>query len=1055
MIAWFTRNGVAANLLMALMVVGGVASLVNLKRELFPQFSLDMVTVSVPYLGAAPEEVEEAVIIRIEEAIEGIDGIKEVQSTAAEGFGTVIAEIQKGYDLAKVKDQIKSRVDAITTFPEETERPIIDEVLIDRDVIWISIFGDTDEKSLKEIAQRARDEIVELPGISQVEIRGVRDYELSIEVSEAALRKHNLTFDQVMQTVRLASIDLPGGLIRADGGEIQVRTKEQNYRGVEFAEIVLLNSPTAGKVYLSDVAEIKDGFAEQSIRTRFNGKPASMILVQEVGRENPLDISKSVYQYVEEAKKQWIPDGVEIAAWGDSSFYLQGRLDLLVNNGLIGFGLVLLSLALFLRPSLAFFVAMGIPVSFLGTFLLAPFIGLSINLISLFAFILVLGIVVDDAIVVGESVFSEYQRSGPSVESAIRGTHLVSTPVMFAVFTTMVAFLPVFFLPGLLGKFFVSIPMVVIPTLAFSLVQSKLVLPYHLSLCKVGDKKNREKLDPLSKFQRFFSDSLESFIQKRYRPLIRWVVEYRYLTGAIFVGVLLMSFGLVISGLIRFVQFPNVPSDFIMVELKMAEGTTAAQTEEALTKIDDALEFIAREIESETGFHPIKHVGIFTGFSTFSGGPNVAASTSGSNIGSIIVELAKSEIRDASAFEVSERWREKTGQIAGARRLVFEASAAGPVGLPINIRLTGRDFDQLKEASLAIQERVKQFEGIFDVRDTYSEGKREIKIRLKDNAEALGVTTFDIARQVRSAFYGAEAQRIQRGKHDVRVMVRYPRGERESLGNLENMRIRTADGREIPIYEVAELEMGTGYPFISRIDRKRVINIQADADKEVANTTDINNKLYKEILPELLKDFPGVVPVKDGEAKEWEELLPVLIGGVIMVLVMIYTLLAVPFKSYVQPAIVILVVPFGISGAFLGHFFTGQDLSTLSFLGIIALSGVVVNDSLVLVDYINRLRAEGVPLLEAVMRGGVARFRPILLTSITTFVGLIPILMERSLQAQFLIPMATSLSFGVLFATFITLLLVPCVYLMLEDVMAIIRAMFMPWINMLRPKHDR
>lgn len=1047
MIAWFAKNGVAANLLMLVMVVGGCASLYSLKRELFPQFSLDMITVSVPYRGAAPEEVEEAVIVRIEEAIEGIDGIKEVHSTAVENMGAVSIVVQKGYELAKVKEQVKSRVDAITTFPLETERPIIDEVLIDRDTIWVSIFGNTDERSLKELAERARDDITDLPGISQVKVKGVRDYEISIEVSEHDLRKYGITFNDVVSVVRGHSLDLPGGLIRSVGGEIQVRTKEQAYTGRDFESIVLLHHPDGAQVFLKDVAKVNDGFAEQNVITRFNGKPASMILVQEVGRENPLEISESIYKYVEDSRKTWLPDGVEMVAWGDSSFYLQGRLELLVNNGLIGFVLVLLSLALFLRPSLAMFVAIGIPVSFLATFMIAPFIGLSINLLSLFAFILVLGIVVDDAIVVGESVFTEFQRNGPGVESAIKGTHLVSTPVTFAVLTTMVAFLPVFFLPGLLGKFFLSIPMVVIPTLAFSLVQSKLVLPYHLSLCNVGDKSGRKKLNLFSRFQRAFSDHLENFIVNKYGPFVQKVIHFRYLATAVFVVVFILTFAMVAAGWVRFVQFPNVPSDFIYVELELPQGTPIAETKRAMNRIENALNEISDETIAKTGYDPILHRGVFIGYGAFSGGPNVGTFVSGSNVGSVIVELSKSELREANAYDVSKQWRKKIGEIPGARKLIFQASASGPVGLPINIRLTGRDFTQLKAASLAIQDRLKQYDGLFDIRDTYAEGKREVKIHLKDNSESLGVTAASLAMQVRNAFYGAEAQRIQRGKHDVRVMIRYPESERKSLLNLNRMRIRTVDGREIPISEVAELDMGYGYPMISRVDGKRVINIQADANKDIANPTDINAELYDDILPKILEDYPGVTSVKDGEAKDFEELLPVLVGGIIMVLVAIYALLAVPFRSYTQPLIVIFVVPFGVSGAILGHFVTGQDLSILSFLGIIALAGVVVNDSLVLVDYINKQRASGMPLHEAVWRGGVARFRAILLTSITTFVGLVPILMERSLQAQFLIPMATSLSFGVLFATFITLILVPCSYLILEDMSRLWDLLFGTWLR--------
>ncbi len=1061
MIAWFTRNGVAANLLMAVMVFGGIFSLMNIKRELFPEFSLDIITVTVPYLGASPEEVEEAVVVRIEEAVQGLDGIKEITSSAFEGAGLVSITVNKGFDLSKLKDQVKTRVDAITTFPAETERPIVDEVLIERDTIWVSLYGDTDERSIKRLAERIRDDLMDLDGISQAVIQGVRDYEITIEVSEEDMEQYGITFDDVVNAVRAYSVDLPGGLIRSSGGEIALRTEEQLYSSSEFEDIVLMSTPTGGKVYLQDVATVVDGFTDETLITRFNGKTSASILVKEVGDENPIEISQLVYDYVDKLKEGGLPAGIEVEAWGDASFYLQGRLSLLVNNGLIGFGLVLISLALFLRPSLAFFVAIGIPVSFLGTFMVGPFIGLSINLISLFAFILVLGIVVDDAIVVGESVFTEFQKNGPGVDSAIRGTHLVSTPVTFAILTTIVAFLPIFFLPGLIGKFFLTIPLVVIPTLLFSLVQSKLVLPYHLSLCNVGDKKRRDKLNPLSRFQRWIADSLERFIQANYKPFIQVVIRHRYLALAGFVGVLILSVGLVAGGVIRFVQFPNVPSDFINVSLEMAEGTPLEDTERAMARIDEALKGISRDAIARGEPDPVQHVAAFVGYSILDAAGFSTEVSSGSSLGSIVVELSKSEIRDSNAFEVSNDWRDRVGQIPGVRKLTFLASASGPVGLPVDIRLTGTDFDQLKEASLEIQGRLAEFEGLFDIRDTYSEGKREIKLKLKDNAELLGVNAFTLASQVRSAFYGAEAQRIQRDRDDVRIMIRYPEEDRRSVGNLEQMRIRTASGAEIPLFQVAEIETGVGFSSITRIDRKRVINIQADADKAVANTTEINAKLYGEILPEVLQKYPGIVSVKDGEARDFEELLPVLISGMIMVMIVIYALLAVPFKSYLQPGIVIFVVPFGIAGAILGHlinfqsFLTQpQDISILSVLGIIALSGVVVNDSLVLVDYINKLRLQGVPLREAVWQGGVARFRPIILTSMTTFVGLVPILLERSLQAQFLIPMATSLAFGVLFATFITLILVPCVYLILEDILWLIKSWWKGFRYTLTGKED-
>jgi len=1030
MIRWFARNGVAANLIMLIIVVGGIASLLNIKQELFPQFSLDTISVTVPYLGAAPEEVESGVVLRIEEALQGVDGIKEVRSTAREGLGQVLVEINKGADIQRIKDDIKTRVDAITSFPLETERPIVEELLIQRDVLYVSVYGDASERTLKELAERVREDITRLPGVSQAFVQGIRDYEVAVEVTEFALRKYGLTFADVVQAVRRSSLDVPGGSIRSEGGQILLRTQEQAYRKDEFASLVLRTQPDGSRLLLGDVATIHDGFVDDPVITTFNGQPAALVLVQEVGRESPLEISRQVNAYVEEARQTWLPDGIALDTWGDSSFYLKGRLNMLLENGAMGLLLVLLSLSLFLRPSLAFFVALGIPVSFLGTFLVGPVVGISVNLISLFAFILVLGIVVDDAIVVGESVFSEYQKNGPGVDSAITGAHKVSVPVTYAVLTTMVAFLPVFLLPGQLGKFFAAIPLVVIPTLLFSLIQSKLVLPYHLSLCKVGDRKGRDQLNWLSRGQRWVADGLESFVEKVYRPTLAWCLEWRMLTLCSFVGLFLILVGFIQAGWVKFSPFPSVPSDFIAVNLRLPEGTPIEQTRKALDHIGHGLEEIIREDEAEGKSNPVLHNAQFIGF---------GAGQQGTHVGFYFVELTKSELRESNAEEVADRWREKIGQIPGARQLTINAFAGPPSGLPIDVRLTGPDVGQLQEASREIREELASFPGLFDIRDTFSEGKREIKLQLNPSAEPLGLRVEDLARQVRSAFYGTEAQRIQRGRDDIRVMVRYPREDRTSMANLESMRIRLPMGVEVPISEVAVLELGEGFPTISRIDGQRVINIQADANKEVADFASINNALYgsgpgsESLLRKIESKYPGVRLVKGGEAKEWEETKSSLFGGVILVLFMIYALLAIPFKSYLQPLIVMAVVPFGIAGAILGHLLTLQTLSLLSMLGIIALSGVVVNDSLVLVDYINRHRSHGMPLAQAIRDAGAVRFRPIILTSLTTFMGLVPILLERSLQAQFLIPMATSLGFGVLFATFITLLLVPVIYLLLED----------------------
>lgn len=1018
MIAWFARNGVAANLLMAIVVVGGLFSLPRLTVELFPELSLDQVLVQVPYPGATPSEVEEGIVLRVEEAVQGVQGIRRIQSTAREGFASVSIEVQRGYDIRRLKEDIKTRVDAITTFPINAERPIIEELLLPRDLLYIAVAGDTDETTLRRVAERVRDDLVQIPGISQADLLGVRNFEISIEVSEQTLKAFGLTFDEVAEAVRQSSLDLPAGSIRAESGEILLRTLGQAYDADAFGRIPLRTNVDGTSIRLADLATIDDGFAEPEIIARFDGKPAAFILVRQVSEERPLDISEKVENYIAQSG-QFFPAGIQISTFADASFYLGDRIGLLVKNGLIGLLLVLLVLTAFLRPLLAIFVAIGIPVAFLGAIFMAPVFNVSINLISLFAFILVLGIVVDDAIVIGESVFSEYQRSGPSLESSIRGSMLVAMPVTFAVLTTMVAFLPVFFIPGMIGKFLYPIPIVVIATLAFSLVQSKLVLPYHLSLIRTGTGE-RSRLGPLSRLQRRIADGLEAFVRNRYQPLLARAMRRRYLTLVSFVSIFIFSVGLLMGGWVRFAPFPTVPHDYIVAELEYPMGTPVETTRAGVAQMEDALERVIDELKQQGHIRPIDHQAVF-----MQGDTHHAV---------YLLELSKSEERTLSAIQLANLWREAIGDIAGSRSLSFMADTTPTDEKPIDIQLTGRDFEQMQIAARAVREGLREFPAVFDITDNFTSGKQEIRLSLKPEAEALGVRVGDLGRQVRQAFFGAEAQRIQRGRNDIRVMVRYPRHEREHLQQLEQMRIRLADGQEIPFSEVAEIDMGQSFATINRLDRQRVLNITANIDRDATDFGTLISEIRDNFLPRVLEEFDGISGSMEGEAAETAETIASVIASTTLVMFIIYALLAIAFRSYVQPLIVMAAIPFAFVGAIFGHLITFQNISILSLLGLIAAFGVVVNASLVMVDFVNQYRADGSNRITAVMAAGSARFRPILLTSLTTFVGLTPILLERSLQAQFLIPMATSLAFGVLFASAITLLLVPALYLVLEDI---------------------
>jgi multidrug efflux pump subunit AcrB len=1022
-IAWFACNPVAANLLMATIIVGGLLGTVAIRKEFFPEASLDSVTIRVPYLGAAPVEVEEGVCVRIEEAIQDVNGIKRITSTAAEGIGTVRVEVENGYNVKDVLDEIKVRVDAISTFPDNTEKPVILENVIESQVLWVQVYGDTDERTLREFGQRIRDEISALPGVTRALLRGARDYEISLEVSEHRLRELGLTFDEVVDAVRRSSLNLPAGSIKTAGGEVLLRSAGQAYTGAEFSDLVVRRDADGTLLRLGEVATVRDGFIDTNFYVRFDGKPAVGIQVYRVGEQNTLTIANTVHRYVEE-RRDTLPAGLQMAVWGDSSRLLKGRLTLMLKNGFFGGLLVLISLTLFLRLKVALWVMLGLPVCFLGAVLCMPWFDASINMITLFGFILVLGIVVDDAIVIGENVYTTVRRDGHSVANVIRGAQQVAMPATFGVLTTVAAFIPMLLIPGVNGKIWSGIAIVVVLCLLFSLVESKLILPAHLAESDLS-LKPWDKMGPFSRFQRRFADGLHHFVDRRYRPLLALAVRNRYTTAALFVASFLMSIGLIAGGQIRFVFFPSVPSDFARTSLVMAEGTPASVTRTAAERIQDALWELDAEYRAETGEGFLLHV--------------LVLSTQ-ENSASFFAELTPSETRKIGTVDLVNRWRERVGGVAGATELRFEGTAGpGRGSAPINFQLEGNNYEQLDAAARELKDALAGFGGVFDIQDSFSAGKPEIRLQLKPAADALGIALQDLARQVRFGFYGAEAQRVQRGKDEVKVMVRYPEAERRSLSDLENMRIRTRTGGQVPFGEVAAAELGRGYSTITRIDRKRVVAVTADADKDRVEPGAVIRDVQASVLPDLLARYPEVRVKLEGESRDQDETLSSMKRNGVMALFIIFALMAVPLRSYWKPIIIMSVIPFGFVGAVIGHLILGLPISILSLCGIIALAGVVVNDSLVMVDFINQYEASGKSRRDAVLEAGPARFRAILLTSLTTFLGLFPMLLERSLQAQFLIPMAASLAFGILFATVITLFLVPSLYLILEDVRRLAR----------------
>ncbi len=1043
-VAWFADNGVAANLLMLLLVVGGVVTAIGIKQEVFPEMDSEIIAVLVPYPGAAPEEVEEGVVVRIEEKLQGLEGIKEIRSTAAENAATVLVEAQRGADLQKLLNDVKSRVDAIDTFPAEAEEPIIEDVVLRRQVLEVAISGDADERTLKRLGERVRDDISALPGITQVELAAVRPYEISIEVSEEALRAYGLTFDQVAQAVRRTSLDLPGGKVETAGGEILLRTEGQAYRGAEFEHLPLLALDDGTRLELGDVARVRDGFAETDRWSRFDGERSVLVKVFRVGDQSALDVAGKVQEYLTEARGR-VPEGIELTVWHDRTRILQSRLDLLIRNGRMGFALVVLVLALFLKLRLAAWVSLGIPISFLGAIALMPLLDVSVNLISLFAFILVLGIVVDDAIIVGENIYTRYQAGQSGLAAAVDGADEVIKPVIFAVVTSIAAFTPLLWVPGAIGKIMRVIPLIVIPTLAFSLVESLLILPHHLShLTHDPDERSRRRPSRFwYRVQEWVAARLDWLIRRSYVPSLERAIEWRYLTLAGMLAILMITVGVGVGGWIKFNFLPPIEADNVAAYLTLPQGTPAAVTAEMVERLErEALE-LAREMEEEHGAPQVRHVQATIGDQPFRNAEGPAALTptadsAAPHLGEVNLELVPAEGRKVTSVEIADRWRERVDAIPDAVELLFTSSLFSS-GEAVNVELSGPDVERLRRFAARLKEELRAYPGVRDITDSFRSGKQELELAITPEAEASGLTQLDLARQVRQAFYGEEVQRIQRGRDEVKVMVRLPETERRSLGDLENLRIRAPGGAEVPFTSAARAELARGPATIRRTDRRRVINVTADVDQARANANEILADLKSDALPRLQADFPEVGYSFEGEQQEQRETMGGLIRGFLIALLVIYALLAIPFKSYVQPAIVMSAIPFGLVGALWGHVAMGRDLAILSVFGIVALAGVVVNDSLVMVDFINRAVARGLPLTEAIRHAGTARFRPILLTSLTTFAGLTPLLLEKSVQAQFLIPMAISLGFGVLFATFITLILVPALYAILEDVKAFAR----------------
>ncbi|MCB1152230.1 efflux RND transporter permease subunit, partial [bacterium] len=990
-IAWMTQNTVAANLLMIVIIFGGIVGLFRTKQEVFPDTSLDTVVVSVPYPGASPSEVEQGIVLAIEEAVRGIDGVKHVKATAAEGVGTVNVELLLDADPEKALQDVKSEVDRIQSFPEQSEEPSVTLLSNRKPVVGLIVAGNQDLSRLHAIAEHARNMLLEDPRVTQVEMAGVPPLEISVEVSRENLLKYDLTLEEIARQLRASSLELPGGTLETAGGQILVRVADRRLYGHEFDDVIIKSTAQGAKVRLADIATIRDGFEDTDLASYFNGKRAVRVTAYRVGDETPTDVSDAVHDTVERLREEY-PPNIIFDLWNDESEFLEARIDLLVRNARLGLILVVIILALFLELRLAFWVALGIPVSFLGAFLLMPILGISINMITLFGLIIVLGMVVDDAIVIGENIYTKTQQGMRRVPAAVEGATEMAVPVVFSVLTTVAAFMPMFFVPGTMGKIFALFPIVVISILFFSMTESFFVLPAHLS--HGHPNKPGGVMAWIESKRLIFAAGLENFINNKYRHWLQRAIRRRYVAVAVWVALFFITIGAVGSGLVPFAFFPDVEGDLVIASARLPYGTAIERTYE----VQEVLEASAEKTIAD--FKKANVRGMFSRVGESTPTWNVDPET-GSHILSIEVLLVGSDQREFTAFDFADKWRDYTPPIAGVDSLTFASSAGPSAGPAVDVQLSHYDTKVLAHASQDVEQALRSYDQLTNFENTYSAGKPQLDFRLLPMARTLGLSADDIARQLRAAFYGAEAIREQRGRNELKVMVRLPEDERVSEFDIEQFRVTTPADGQVPLNYVAEFERGRAPTNIRREDGKRIIDVTAKLAPGVASSRPVLESISANDLPRILDKYPGLTAEYAGEQREQGDTFKSLGQNFFLALFVIFALLAIPLRSYVQPVIIMSAIPFSFVGAVFGHVLMGYNLNIISFFGIVALTGVVVNGSLVLVDTANRIRQDGSGAWEGIVEAGCRRFRPIMLTSLTTFFGLAPMIFETSVQARF------------------------------------------------------
>lgn len=1028
-LAAMASNTVFANILLVLIFMAGGIAAMSMIRENFPEFSVDIITVSVVYPGADPEEVEEGISRKVEEALEGLEGVKQYTTESSENVGTTIIEVKENYDINNVLDRVRSKVDAISTFPVDAEEPVITEITVKDPVMLLYLSGDMSERRIKEWAERIRDEIQQIPQISQVSVFGARDYEIAIEVSEERLREYGLTFNRVVEAVRQSNLNLAGGTIRTQGEEIRVRTVGRKYTGKELARIVVLARPQGEIITLDRLAAIDDGFTEDPIRALINGEPSVLLITYKTSEEDALAIFEAVQQFVSRKQGQ-LPPGANLKLLYDNTDMLRARINLLLKNGAIGLVIVFFVLWMFLNVWLSFWCGMGIPISIMGALAVVWALGGTINMISLFGFILVLGIVVDDAIIVGEAIYVQRKTRLPPLRAAVEGVCEVGLPVIAAVLTTIVAFLPLAYVGGIMGKFISILPTVVIACLALSLVECLILLPAHLN--HLPDPNiNHRKLNPVSRaierLHGFTSRGMEWFVVRVYTPFLSKALYWRYISFCTAIAILLLTMGLVRGGFIKFTVMPEIDGFIMTATLEFPEGTPPEVTQEALDRVDAALLRLAEKTDTLSG-EPLLEDRLSLVGQTLEDMPR-----RGPNLGSAQAILLPSERRGIHSKDLMVAWEKEIGSIPGVKSLIIEGLKAGPPGSPIEVWLQGHDMDQILAGTEDLMQWLSKFDGVYQIRSDYALGKNEMQLNLKPEARTLGLTVEDLARQIYAGYYGDEALRLQRGRDDIRIKVRYTSDERRRLSSMEQMRIRTPQGFEIPLTSVADISFAPGYATITRTDGMRRVAVSADVDSNRANANEIFAEFTSGFLGEIRERYPGLHVALQGEQKKSRESLSSLFIGFPLAMVGIFIIIATMFRSYVQPFVIMFTVPFGIIGAVFGHMLLGYDSTMMSLFGMVALAGVVVNDAIVLIERINENLAEGMSFFEAIINGGARRFRAIFLTTVGTVGGLLPLIAEKDMQAKFLIPMAVSLAAGVIFATVLTLVLIPSLLTILND----------------------